>query len=116
MQNFRKLKVWEKSHQLTLQVYRLSAKFPREEVYALTSQARRASTSIGLNIVEGCGRMTIPDFTHFLVMATGSANEVEYCFILALDLEYINNDEYNRIQTQIEEVRKMLISLIGKLK
>lgn len=115
MQDFRKLKVWEKAHQLTLQVYRLSAKFPREEVYALTSQVRRASTSIGLNIVESCGRMTVPDFKHFLVMATGSANEVDYCFILALDLEYINKDDYNKIQKPIEEVRKMLISLINKL-
>ena len=116
MQDFRKLKVWEKAHQLTLEVYRLSAKFPREEVYALTSQVRRASTSIGLNIVEGCGRMTKPDFKHFLVMATGSANEVDYCFILAVDLEYITKDDYLEIQKPIEDVRKMLVSLINKLK
>ena len=116
MQDFRKLKVWEKAHQLTLETYKLSAKFPREEVYALTSQARRASASIGLNIVEGCGRATIPDFKHFLVMATGSANKVDYCFILALDLGYINIDDYKRIQKTIEEVRKMLVSLINKLK
>ncbi len=115
MQDFRKLKVWEKAHQLTLEIYRLTAKFPREEVYALTSQTRRASTSIGLNIVEGCGRFTKPDFKHFLVMATGSVNEVDYAFILAHDLGYITNEEYNNIQKPIEEVRMMLISLINKI-
>lgn len=88
MQDFKKLKVWEKAHELTLDIYKISNNFPKEEIYALTSQIRRASASIGLNIAEGCGRVTIPDFKHFLVMAMGSINEVEYCLILAFDFSF----------------------------
>lgn len=116
MQDFKKLKVWEKAHQLTLNVYRLSQNFPKEETYNLMSQIRRSSTSIELNIVEGCGRQTTPDFKHFLVMAVGSFNEVENCLILASDLNYINSDAFLKTQEQTEEVRKMLFSLIDKLK
>ncbi|MDO5522849.1 MAG: four helix bundle protein [Bacteroidia bacterium] len=116
MQDFKKLKVWEKAHQLTLNVYRVSQNFPKEETYNLTSQLRRSSTSVELNIVEGCGRQTVPDFKHFLVMAVGSANEVENCLILASDLNYIDSNAFKMIQEQAEEVRKMLFSLINKLK
>jgi len=116
MQDFRKLKVWGKAHELTLDIYKLSNNFPKEEMYALTTQIRRASASIGLNIAEGCGRATIPDFKHFLVMAMGSINEVEYCLILAFDLQYIEFEIFKDTQQKTEELRKMLTTFMSKLK
>ncbi len=83
MQDFRKLKVWSKAHVLTLDVYKASEAFPREEIYGLTSQLRRASVSIGANIAEGTCRKGDVDFARFLQMAAGSASEVEYHLLLA---------------------------------
>jgi four helix bundle protein len=91
MQSFRNLKVWEKSHCLTLDVYKCSKSFPREEVYGLTSQMRRASTSIGANIAEGSCRRGDVDFARFLQMAAGSASELEYHLLLAHDLELLKS-------------------------
>ena len=116
MQDFKKLKVWEKAHELTLDIYKISNNFPKEEIYALTSQIRRASASIGLNIAEGSGRSTVPDFKHFLVMAMGSINEVEYCLILAFDLQYIKLNMFTETQQKIEEVRKILTIFMSKIK
>jgi four helix bundle protein len=87
MQNFRNLKVWEKAHTLPLDVYQSSRSFPRDEIYSLTSQIRRASVSIGANIAEGSCRSGDADFARFLQMAAGSASEVEYHLLLAHDLE-----------------------------
>jgi four helix bundle protein len=88
MKDFRQLKVWEKSHQLALSVYKATKKFPKEELYGLTSQIRRASMSIPTNIAEGCGRNTDKEFARFLQIAMGSASETEYQLILARDLEF----------------------------
>ncbi len=85
---FEKLIIWQKSMELGENIHLLTKDFPKEEMFNLTSQIRRASASIGLNIAEGCGRVTIPDFKHFLVMAMGSINEVEYCLILAFDFSF----------------------------
>jgi len=78
MQNFHNLHVWQKSHQLTLEIYSRSKMFPREEVYGLTSQMRRASSSIGMNIAEGCCRRGSAEMARFLQIAMGSAGELEY--------------------------------------
>jgi four helix bundle protein len=83
MQDFKKLKVWEKGHQLTLAVYKLTARFPKEELYGLTSQMRRAAASVVSNIAEGCGRGGRADFGSFLQMATGSASELECQLLLS---------------------------------
>jgi four helix bundle protein len=77
MKDFRTLAVWEKAHHFTLAIYRLSKTFPKEELFGLTSQIRRAAASIPTNIAEGCGRSTDPDFARFLQIAFGSACEVE---------------------------------------
>ncbi|HRJ76165.1 MAG TPA: four helix bundle protein, partial [Anaerolineales bacterium] len=82
MKDFRQLKVWEKSHQLALAVYKVTKSFPKEELYGLTTQIRRASMSIPTNIAEGCGRNTDADFARFLQIAMGSASETEYQLIL----------------------------------
>jgi four helix bundle protein len=79
MQSFRNLKVWEKAHAITLDLYSASRSFPRDEVYGLTSQMRRASASIGANIAEGSCRKGDAEFGRFLQIAIGSASELEYC-------------------------------------
>ena len=94
MQDFRKLQVWEKSHNLTLRIYKLTSKFPREEIYGLTSQMRRADASIPTNIAEGCGRESAADFARFLQIASGSASETEYLILLAHDLKYFTADQH----------------------
>ena len=86
MQHFRNLLVWQKSHEMVLQVYRISRDFPREELYGLTSQLRRAAVSIPSNIAEGCSRGSDADFGRFLIIALGSSSEVEYQLLLARDL------------------------------
>ncbi|HBB01179.1 MAG: four helix bundle protein [Bacteroidetes bacterium GWD2_45_23] len=115
MKNFRELKVWEKSHLLALDIYKMTAGFPKEEQYGLTSQIRRAAVSIGLNIAEGCGRGSDSDFRRFLYFSFGSACEVEYCLLLVHDLNYLSSDSYEEIQNQLEEIKKMLSSFIEKL-
>jgi four helix bundle protein len=116
MQNYKDLKVWEKAHQFTLDVYRVSTSFPKEEVYGLTSQLRRAATSIPANISEGCGKNTKPDFAKFLNISLGSANEAEYFVILAKDLKYLSLEDYEILIKLINEVKAMLIVLIGKVR
>ena len=111
MQDYRKLVVWQKSHKLVLDMYLATKSFPKEELYGITSQLRRASVSISANIVEGCGRKTKPDFARFLTMSLGSTNEVEYFLLLSKDLILLNENEYVSLNNQLVEVRKMLISL-----
>lgn len=114
MRDFRKYKVWEKAHELVLELYNL--KLPKEELYGLFSQIRRAGISIPTNIAEGCGRGSDADFKRFLQMAFGSASEIEYLIILCRDLKYINNEQYAVLHFKTEEVKKMLASLIVRLR
>lgn len=116
MKDFRKLTVWEKSHQLTLAIYEMTKAFPREELFGLTSQLRRACSSIPANIAEGCGKSTDSDFARFLQIAFGSACEVEYHLILARDLELISQEEHARVNSDLIEVKKMLASLISTIR
>ncbi|MCB9452094.1 MAG: four helix bundle protein [Anaerolineaceae bacterium] len=116
MQDFRKLAVWEKAHQLTLSTYKATITFPKEEMYGLTSQVRRSAASIPANIAEGCGRDSTGDFRRFLEIAMGSASETEYHILLAHDLEYLNIDDYQALSKAIIEIKRMLAVLIRKLK
>ena len=116
MQDFRKLQVWEKSHDLTLRIYEVTSQFPREEMYGLTSQIRRACASIPANIAEGCGRNSSTDSARFLQIATGSASETEYLILLAHDLKYLNPSQYAELTDAIIRVKKMLTSLLKKLR
>jgi four helix bundle protein len=112
MQDFRKLKVWEKSHQLTMGVYRATKGFPKEELFALTQQIRRAAMSIPSNIAEGCGRSSNADFARFLWIASGSAKEVDYQLLLARDLSYLTDEDYDDLSGLVGEVMRMLAALI----
>ncbi len=116
MQSFRNLSVWEKSHRMTLDVYAATKDFPRYEIFGLTSQMRRSSASIGMNIAEGCCRKGDAEMGRFLHIAMGSASELEYQFLLAHDLEYLNDPLYERLIVQVVEVQKMLSSLMQKVK
>ncbi|MCX2433305.1 four helix bundle protein [Pedobacter sp. GR22-10] len=116
MQNFKDLKVWDKAHQLTLSIYKISASFPKEEVYSLTNQLRRASASIPANIAEGCGKNSQADLANFLNISLGSANETEYFLILSKDLDYLAEEQFTILSNSINEVKAMLISLILKVR
>jgi four helix bundle protein len=91
VEDFKNLKVWVKAHQLTLIVYRTTIAFPKEEIYGLTSQLRRAASSIGADIAEGCGRRSDGEMRRFLQIARRSANELEYHLLLARDLHFVGS-------------------------
>ncbi len=116
MQDFKKLKVWRKSHELTLAVYRVTSRFPKNELYGLTSQLRRSSASIPANIAEGCGRDGKAELGRFLRISTGSASELEYHLLLAHELGLFQDGDYKTLESEVVEIRKMLTSLIRKIR
>jgi four helix bundle protein len=115
MQDFKKLKVWQNGHRLPLQIYELTATFPREELYGLTCQMRRAAASIAFNIAEGCGRASRADFGRFLQMATGSASELEYQLLLTHDLKLLKPENYQKMEAEVVEIKRMLTALLQRL-
>ena len=115
MEDFKNLKVWSKAHQLTLAVYHQTRTFPREEIYGLTSQIRRASVSVGANIAEGCGRRSDPEMKRFIQIARGSASELEYHLLLARDLQFLTHEQFMEMESRILEIQRMLASLAQRL-
>jgi four helix bundle protein len=115
MRDFRGLKVWEKAHALTLQVYGASRAFPSAERFGLAAQVRRASSSIPSNLAEGCGRRSSKDMGRFVSMAMGSACELEYELLLSRDLGYLTGVRYEELAARVVEVKKMLAALLGRL-
>ncbi len=115
MRDFRKLKVWEKAHELSLTIYRATSNFPEQELFGLTSQLRRAAVSIPANIAEGCGRSGEPELARFLRIALGSASELEYHIILSTDLCYLSKSAGHDLNKKVTDVKRMLTSLIQKL-
>ncbi len=116
MRDFRQLKVWEESHRLTLKVYEETKKFPKDELFGLTSQTRRASSSIPANIAEGCGRFTNKEYANFLQIALGSASELDYHLLLAKDLKYIEIEIYEDLFDKVDKVKRQLANLIRKVR
>ncbi len=116
MRNFKELLVWQKAHNFVLALYKLTYHFPREELYGLTSQIRRAAMSVPTNIAEGCGRDSNVEFQRFLAIALGSASEVEYQLLLAKDLGFIVAADYDRLYSMLGEVQRMLSALFQKVK
>jgi four helix bundle protein len=116
LKDFRDLIAWQKSHALVLSIYKGTANFPTHEVYGLRSQLRRAVVSIPSNIAEGCGRGGDCELGQFLQIAMGSACEVEYQLLLARDLEYLPSEEYGSMNEKVVEVKRILASLIQKVK
>jgi len=106
------LKVWEKAHELTLQLYLTTKVFPKDELYGLTSQIRRCCISIEANLAEGCGRRSDAELGRFLRIAMGSASELDCHLLLTKDLRYMNADNYKKLHQDLSEVRRMLTSLL----
>ena len=116
MRDFKKLKVWHKAHELTIDIYRVTKGFPKEETYGISSQMRRASSSIEFNIAEGCGRESEKELSRFLTISMGSASELECEIPLSFDLGYLEKADYRRLEQKTIEVKKMLSSFIVKLR
>lgn len=116
MKDFKELIVWRKAHAITLAIYSATRAFPKEELYGLTSQLRRASASIGANIAEGCGRRSDGEMCRFLHIAYGSAAEVEYHLLLAHDLHMLEEDSYHQLERDIDEIQRMLTSLVQRVR
>jgi four helix bundle protein len=115
MQDFKKIEVWKKAHELVKLVYRATSSFPASELYGITSQIRRAVVSVPTNIAEGCGKSSNPDFSRYLQISFGSACEVEYLLLLSFELNYLDETIYKNLSFQLEEVKKMLSGFIKKL-
>ncbi len=116
MKDFHRLQVWCKAHTLTLDVYRATSDFPREELFGITSQLRRATASIPANIAEGCGRTGNAEFLRFLHIAQGSTSEVQYHLLLCRDLGYLSRPGYDQLASEAGEVKRMLAGLITKVR
>jgi len=116
VKEFRELHIWQRSHALTLAIYRATRAFPKEELFGLTSQLRRACASIPANIAEGCGRDGDAELKRFLNIALGSACEVDYHLLLATELGYLNASDASELAAEIMELRRMLGAFVQKLK
>ncbi len=116
MRDFKELKVWEKSHSFTLAVYQVTKLFPANERYGLTSQLRRAAVSIPANIAEGRGKNTEAELARYMTISMGSASEVEYHLLLARDLGYLGIERYQPLQSELLQIKKMLVSFTKRLR
>ncbi len=105
---FKELIVWQKSHKLVLEIYKVTKSYPKEEVYSLTNQIRRASVSIAANIAEGYKKKTKASKLNFLNISEGSLEEVKYYIILSKDLEFISEKEFNQLESITEEVGRLI--------
>ena len=115
MRDFKDLKVWNKAHKLVLKLYAITRGFPQEERFGLTSQLRRSIASVPTNIAEGCGRDGQKELARFMRISAGSASESEYLILLAKDLQYIDHTAFKELDTEVNEVKRMLNSFIQKL-
>ena len=115
MRDFHQYKVWSRGHQFALSIYKETKSFPKEELFGLTSQIRRASMSIPFNIAEGCGRRSDAEFAYYLNIAAGSASEVEEELLLAFDLEFMDKESYIQLDKEVKEIKAMLSKLIDSI-
>ena len=116
MKDFRRLKVWEKAHLLAVGVYRAPSRFPRQEMFGLASQMRRAAASIPSNLAEGCGRSMDGELGRFAEISMGSASELEYQLLLARDLGCIVGTEAKELSADVVEVKRMLSGLFSHVR
>ncbi len=116
MRNYRDLVVWQKAHRLRLDTYKATQIFPAEERYGLTGQIRRSCSSIPANLAEGCGRRSDGEMGRFIQIAMGSGAELSYHFLLAHDLDFLSEIEYKRLDSELDEVMRMLSSLSQRLR
>lgn len=115
MRDFKKYDIWKLSHQFTLDIYKITSEYPKDEIYNLTSQIRRASLSIPTNISEGCGRDSDAEFNRFLTIAMSSAHEVEYLILISKDLNYISKSVFENLNNGINTIKRKTYQLKQKL-
>jgi len=115
IKGFEDLKVWQKSHELVLEVYKVIQLFPSDEKFGLTSQIRRSAVSVAANIVEGSKRQHLKEYIQMLYIAQGSLSETNYYLLLAKDLNYLTDKNYQEFFNHGEEIGKMLSGLINSL-
>lgn len=115
MRDFTKLEVWKRSHALTLKIYQLTKSYPKEELFGLSSQMRRSSSSIPTNIAEGCGRNSNAQLKQFLTIASGSSSELQYQLMLSKDLGYIPELTFIQLDEEVVQLRKMLFAYSSQL-
>ena len=115
MRDFQQLDFWQRSHKLTLKIYKVTKSFSKEELFGLSSQMRRSSSSIPTNIAEGCGRNSLKEFKRFLIIAAGSSSELQYQLILSKDLNYINESLYKELIDELIQIRKMIYNYSEKI-
>jgi four helix bundle protein len=116
VKDYRQLAVWQRSHKLTRDIYCASKTFPKEELFGLTSQLRRASVSVPANIAEGCGRDSDAELKRFIDIAHGSASEAEYHLLLAADLGFLTSAAHAPLADEISQIKRMLGAFARKLK
>jgi len=116
LNNHKDLNVWKDSIELVKNIYLITSKFPKNEVYGLTSQIRRSAVSIPSNLAEGAARQTKKEFSQFIFIALGSLSELKTQLIIAKEIKFINNFEFNEINEKITLIRKMLLGLNKSLK
>jgi len=116
MRDFRTLTAWQRSHAFALGVYKLTAPFPREELYGVTSQMRRSAASVPTNIAEGCGSDGGLEMARFLQMAMRSATELDYQLLLARDLGFITGEAHQSLENELSAVKRILNALIRKVR
>jgi len=114
--SFTDLEVWQKAHELNIEIYQITKSFPDEERYRLVDKFCRASSSVTANIAEGSGRRTLDEYIHFISNSRGSVEEIKNHLILARDLSYLNNEKANDLIRDYEEVGKMLNGLMNSLR
>ena len=115
MRNYRDLQVWSKAYALTLDLYKLSREFPKDELYGLTAQLRRSATSIGANLAEGCGRRGNNEMARFVKIALGSASELDHHLLLSRDLGFLKAADYERCSKELTSLRKMLAAFLAAI-
>ncbi|NUY81765.1 four helix bundle protein [Flavobacterium sp. MAH-1] len=111
MRDFRKYEIWQMSHSFTLKIYAVTKNFPKEEIFNLTSQLRRAAVSIPTNISEGCGRNSDREFNHFLNIALGSTSETKYLLILAHELNYLSSESFSEMNKEVNNIKSKIFKL-----
>ena len=116
IKSFEDLPVWQDARKFTNKIYNLTNKFPKEELYGLTSQIRRATVSIMSNIAEGFDRRSDKELSNFLSMARGSSSEVQNDLYIAIDLEYISQAEFNQLYQEAKEIAKQINGLMTYLR
>ena len=115
MRDFKTLAIWQRSHTLTLKVYKYTRTYAKEKLFGLTSQMRRSASSIPTNIAEGSGRDSDAEMKRFLVIARGSASELEYQLILSHDLAYLSDDAYEELHAELNEIQKMIYYFVRNM-